>query len=71
MNDRSELRMSTPGESVESARSEAAADDSGIDAAGYVVPTFAMGVRPGIDLDRARHLASDLADEETVRRRSS
>jgi len=36
----------------------------------YVLPTFAMGVRPGIDLDRARHLDTDLEDEETVRRLS-
>ena len=36
----------------------------------YVLPTFDMGVRPGIDLDRARHLDADLEDEETVRRLS-
>ena len=27
-----------------------------------------MGLRPGIDLDRALHLASALEDEETVRK---
>lgn len=31
-------------------------------------PTFAMGVRAGVDIDRARHLAADLEDEEIVRR---
>lgn len=36
----------------------------------YVLPTFEMGVRPGIDLDRTRHLDADLEDEETVRRLS-
>ena len=36
----------------------------------YVLPTFDMGVRPGIDLDRARHLDADLEDEETIRRLS-
>jgi hypothetical protein len=36
----------------------------------YILPTFEMGVRPGIDLDRARHLDSDLEDEETIRRLS-
>lgn len=36
----------------------------------YVLPTFAMGVRPGIDLDRARHLDTDLEDEEIIRRLS-
>jgi hypothetical protein len=32
-----------------------------------VVPSFELHLRPGIDLDRARHLASALEDEETVR----
>lgn len=36
----------------------------------YTLPTFDMGVRPGIDLDRARHLDADLEDEETIRRLS-
>lgn len=34
----------------------------------YEVPSRAMGVRPGLDLDRALALAGDLEDEETVRR---
>ncbi len=34
----------------------------------YVLPTFNMGVRSGVDLDRARHLDTDLEDEETIRR---
>jgi len=33
----------------------------------YHVPTYAMGVRPGIDLDRALSLDAALEDEETVR----
>jgi hypothetical protein len=31
-------------------------------------PTFAMGVLPGVDIARARHLASDLEDDEIVRK---
>lgn len=62
--------MGTPGESDESARGEAAADESGIDAAGYVVPTFPMGVLPGIDLDRARHLDAELEDRRGIRQSS-
>jgi hypothetical protein len=33
-----------------------------------VVPSFELRLRPGIDLDRARHLAAALEDEETIRR---
>lgn len=33
----------------------------------YRVPTFDMGVRPGIDLDRALGLDAALEDEETLR----
>ncbi len=36
-----------------------------------VVPTFELHLRPGIDLDRARHLAAALEDEEAVRRLES
>lgn len=36
----------------------------------YVLPTFPMGVRPGVDLDRARHLDIDLEDEEIMRKLS-
>ncbi len=31
-------------------------------------PTFPMGVRPGVDLVHARHLASELEDDEIVRK---
>jgi Ribbon-helix-helix protein, copG family len=33
-----------------------------------VVPTFELRLRPGIDLDRARHLAAAMEDEEIARR---
>jgi hypothetical protein len=33
----------------------------------YRLPTFRMGVRPGIDLDRALRLDATLEDEETAR----
>lgn len=59
--------MSTAGEPVESAGGEAAADASGVDPA-YVVPTFPMGVLPGIDLDRARHLDAEIEDEHVLGR---
>ena len=39
--------------------------------ADVVVPTFELRLRPGIDLDRARHLAAALEDEETIRRLES
>jgi len=32
-----------------------------------VVPSFELRLRPGIDLDRASHLAAALEDEETIR----
>jgi hypothetical protein len=34
----------------------------------YVAPTFALGVRPGIDLDHALRLAAELEDAEFVRK---
>ncbi len=33
----------------------------------YRLPTYRMGVRPGIDLDRALQLDAALEDEETLR----
>lgn len=33
----------------------------------YVLPTYRMGVRPGIDLDHALQLDAALEDEEIVR----
>lgn len=29
----------------------------------YSLPTFALGVRPGVDLDKASHLAADMEDD--------
>lgn len=34
----------------------------------YRIPARRLGLRPGIDLDRALRLASSLEDEETVRK---
>lgn len=34
----------------------------------YVLPTFPLGVRADLDLDRALRLASELEDEETLRK---
>jgi hypothetical protein len=34
----------------------------------YRLPARRLGLRPGIDLDRALHLASALEDEETIRK---
>lgn len=34
----------------------------------YKTPTFRMGVRPGIDLDKALSLAASLEAEETIRK---
>lgn len=34
----------------------------------YRVPTRKLGVKPGVDLDRALALASELEDAETVRK---
>lgn len=34
----------------------------------YVVPTFRMGLLPGIDLTKANQLAAELEDEETIRK---
>ena len=44
--------------------------DPAVRPAPYVLPTFEMGVHPGIDLDRARHLDTELEDEEITRRLS-
>jgi hypothetical protein len=34
----------------------------------YRLPTFKMGLRPGVDLDRALRLAEAMEDEETLRK---
>jgi hypothetical protein len=34
---------------------------------GYRLPTYHMGVRPGIDLDKALRLDAAMEDEETLR----
>jgi hypothetical protein len=34
----------------------------------FRMPTRALGLRPGIDLDRALRLAGELEDEESVRK---
>ncbi|MBW3601783.1 MAG: ribbon-helix-helix domain-containing protein [Actinobacteria bacterium] len=34
----------------------------------YELPTFALGLRPGVDLDKASTLAGDLEDAEVVRK---
>lgn len=34
----------------------------------YRLPTRALGLRPGIDLDKALRLAGELEDDETVRK---
>jgi hypothetical protein len=34
----------------------------------YKLRTFPMGLRPGIDLDRAMHLDAELTDQEIVRK---
>lgn len=34
----------------------------------YTLPTRRLGVRPGIDLDKALRLAGELEDDETVRK---
>jgi hypothetical protein len=34
----------------------------------YVLPTYPMGVRPGIDLDRALQLDAAIEDEEVLRK---
>lgn len=33
-----------------------------------LLPAFDLGLRPGIDLTKARHLAADTEDGETVRK---
>lgn len=38
------------------------------DARPYELTTYSMGLRPGIDLDRALDLAAQLEDDETVRK---
>jgi hypothetical protein len=34
----------------------------------YRLPVQPMGLRPGVDLDKASHLAGDIEDEEVVRK---
>jgi hypothetical protein len=34
----------------------------------FVQQTYSLGVRPDIDLDRARHLADALEDQEIIRK---
>lgn len=34
----------------------------------YVMPTYRMGLRPGINLDKALQLAADMEDEEIIRK---
>ncbi len=34
----------------------------------YRLPTWSMGLRPGIDLDKALRLAAELEDAETIRK---
>jgi hypothetical protein len=34
----------------------------------YVMPTAQMGLRPGINLDKANRLAGELEDEEIIRK---
>jgi hypothetical protein len=34
----------------------------------YAVPSRALGLRPGVDLDKALRLAGELEDEEIVRK---
>ncbi|MFN8185447.1 MAG: ribbon-helix-helix protein, CopG family [Gaiellales bacterium] len=41
---------------------------AGVGSRPYRVPTARLGLRPGIDLDRALRLARELEDEETVRK---
>ena len=38
------------------------------DAQPYMLPSHRLGVRPGIDLDKALRLAGELEDDETVRK---
>jgi hypothetical protein len=38
------------------------------DAPQYTLPSRRLGVRPGIDLDKALRLAGELEDDETVRK---
>jgi hypothetical protein len=34
----------------------------------YRLETASLGVRPGVDIDKARHIADDLEDEEIARK---
>jgi hypothetical protein len=34
----------------------------------YKLPTYSLGVRPGIDIDKASHLAAAMEDEEIIRK---
>lgn len=44
--------------------------DEGVQAKPYRVKTRRLGVKPGVDLDRALRLASDLEDAEIARKLS-
>jgi hypothetical protein len=41
---------------------------SGTSSRPYAVPSRALGLRPGVDLDKALRLVGELEDEETVRK---
>ena len=43
-------------------------EDSEPASPGWTMPTGRLGLRPGVDLDRAVHLVDDLEDEEIVRK---
>ena len=42
--------------------------ESGTGSSTYRLPTYRMGVRPAIDLDRALQIDAALEDEETLRK---
>ncbi len=43
-------------------------EGSAVDSRPYRVPTRQLGVRPGVNLDKALQLASELEDAETMRK---
>lgn len=43
-------------------------DDTSVQKAPYRMPSRAMGVRPGVQLDQALQLAGDLEDTEILRK---
>lgn len=43
-------------------------ESAGVAARAYRVPTRRLGVRPGVNLDRALQLAGELEDAETLRK---